>query len=318
MSVYALFRNHTGTAWFDDFSAHALEGPTISTASRSRSRSSPRGRDTLRVAAKDGLALNLDAQGAIAAVDLGNQKVSGEAGGFYLRDVAADGPLMAMRGTTQPRKAGGYNIDCIAKQQHIVFSAAVYPDGDALAVDGEMTDKTNSDRAVTIYLALPVQAADWLWGEDIRHSEPLEPGREFTNQVRVNVGATGGLSLYHSAASQAHRAAWGIASQIDWPSVYRIFYNSPTHQFVIAWTSPSQAKRPPGLAQCRFRCKLFRLPAGPPKGRSARRRNASTSSTHTSLSGAPLPKESGCVYGPRHRAKTPRTSVSPITRATTA
>jgi hypothetical protein len=267
MSVYALFRSHTGTAWFDDFSAHALEGATNFDSQPLIFPQQPAvGEKRIRITAKDGLALSLDAQGAIAAVDIGNRKVSDGAGGFYLRDVAADGPLVAMRGTATPRKSGGYNIDCIAKQQHIVFSAAVYPDGDALAVDGEMTDKTSSDRAVTVYLALPVQAAGWLWGSDIRHAQGIEPGREFTNQVRVNVGATGGLSLYPFGSIAGAQGGVGIGSQLDWPSVYRIFYNSATRQFVIAWDFALTGKTAAWPSHnARFRCKLFRLPAGPPE-----------------------------------------------------
>ena len=58
MTVIALFRNHTGTVWFDDFSAHALEGsrnfdsqplavPSVAATVGPR----------LRVAGKDGLSL---------------------------------------------------------------------------------------------------------------------------------------------------------------------------------------------------------------------------------------------------------------------
>jgi hypothetical protein len=267
MSVYALFRNHTGTVWFDDFSAHALEGANnfdsqpLAFPERA---AAPGAR--LRVAAGDGLGLKLDARGAIAAMDLGGQKISGPAGGFYLRDVAADGPVTPMRGNAKPRKAGGYNIDAVAGRQHIVFSAAIYPDGDALAVDGEMTDKTNSDRAVTVYLALPVQATGWLWGQDIRSALTIEPGREYTNQVRVNVGATGGLSLYPYGSVAGAMGGVGIASQLDWPSVYRIFYNSAAHQFVIAWDFALTGKTAAWPSHnARFRCRLFRLPAGPPE-----------------------------------------------------
>jgi hypothetical protein len=267
MSVYALFRNHTGTAWFDDYSAHALEGggnfdsqplafPALSAAAGQR----------FSLTAKDGLSLKLDDHGAIAVVDIGGQKVSGEAGGFYLRDVDADSAPVPMRGVVMPRHAGGYNIDCVARQQHIVFSAAIYPDGDALAVDGEMTDKTNSDRAVTVYLALPIQATNWLWGEDIRNTQVIEPAREYTNQVRVNVGATGGLSLYPFGCVAGASGGVGIASQLDWPSVYRIFYNSAAHQFVIAWDFALTGKTAAWPSHnARFRCKLFRLPAGPPE-----------------------------------------------------
>src|SRR5262249_24462505 len=156
---------------------------------------------------------------------------SGEAGGFFVRDVAQDGPLVAMRGAARAHEhgvligSGGYAA-------HVHFSAKIVPSGDALAVDGEVTDPTGTDPAVTVNMILPVRADGWQWGQDIRHAETIQPGREYTNQVRVNVGATGGLSLYPFASLAGPQNGIGIASQMDWPSIDRIFYNGTTRQFI--------------------------------------------------------------------------------------
>jgi hypothetical protein len=267
MTVIALFRSHTGTAWFDDFSAHSLEGSRnfdgqAITVPAFVETAGPR----LHVAGKDGLALDIDSRGGIADVKLNGQTVSGATGGFYLRDVAQDGPLVPVRGISQTRKAGGVNVGANVPGIRVSFNTRIQAEGDGITIDGEMTDLTRTDRALSVYLALPVNAPGWQWGQDIRHTQTIAPGQEYTNQTRVNVGATGGLSLYPYANVANAQGGVGIASQMDWPSVFRIFYNSATRQFVIGWDFALTGKTAAWPARnARFRCTLFRLPAGPPE-----------------------------------------------------
>ena len=267
VTVIALFRNHTGTVWFDDFSAHALEG---SRNFDGQALAVPAFAETngphLRVAGKDGLALDIDPRGGIAGVKLNGQAVNGATGGFYLRDVAQDGPLVPVRGVGQARKAGGVNVGANVPGVRVSFNARIQAEGDGISVDGELTDLTKTDRAVSVYLALPLNALGWQWGQDIRHGQTIVAGQEYTNQTRVNVGATGGLSLYPYAGIASAQGGVGIASQMDWPSVFRIFYNSATRQFVIGWDFALTSKTAAWPAyNARFRCTLFRLPAGPPE-----------------------------------------------------
>ncbi len=261
MTVNALFRNHSGTAWFDDFSAHAIEGDGLfdSQLLQLPARGATATGKPVTVTAKDGLSVTLDSQGAIRKVRAGSQDVSGPtAGGFFLRDVARDAQPAAVAGATSAYHGTGANFFSSPPGMGIRFYAKIVPDGDALAVDGELTDTTSTDRAVTVYLALPVGAEGWLWGQDIRRSSTIDAHRENSNLVRVNVGATGGLSLYPLGMIGNSAHGVGIASQMDWPSVYRIFYNGPTHQFVIAWDFALTGKTAAWPSHnARFRCRLF-------------------------------------------------------------
>jgi hypothetical protein len=263
MTVNALFRSHSGTAWFDDFSAHAIEGDGLfdSQVLQLPSRPPAASNKPVTVTAKDGLSLTLDAQGNIRRLRAGDRDATGPApGGFYLRDVARDAQPVAVNGATTAYHGTGANFFSSPPGLGIRFYAKIVPDGDALAVDGELTDTTNTDRAVTIYLALPVGAEGWRWGQDIRRSSTIDAHQENSNLVRVNVGATGGLSLYPFGVVSDSATAVGIASQMDWPSVYRIFYNGPTHQFVIAWDFALTGKTAAWPSHnARFRCRLFHL-----------------------------------------------------------
>ncbi|HZO88425.1 MAG TPA: hypothetical protein VFB38_08800 [Chthonomonadaceae bacterium] len=268
MSVYALFRNHSGTAWFDDFAAQEMAGDRIfdsqalSSLPPHPAHLPPDGAQMRRVTAGDGLALDINARGEVVAVRAGGQSLtSPAAGGFFVRDVAAEGPLAPLRGAVTA--AGrGVQITGESGPARLRFQARVEPQGDALAVEGTLTDLAGTDRAVTVYLALPIQADGWQWGQDIRHAETIQPGREYSNQAHVNVGATGGLSLYPFACIAGPRNGVGIANQIGWPSVYRLFYNGTTRQFVIAWDFALTDKVAAWPRTAHFRGTLFRLPPG--------------------------------------------------------
>jgi len=264
--VFALFRKHTGTAWFDDFTVHQLDGPGIydsqSLLPLPKRETVGGGAVTRRVSSADGLTLGLNAQSDIVSVKAGGQEIASTGqGGFYLRDVGADGPVLALRGTPSAYKNNGLLFRSEAADQQVRFFAQIVPEGDALAIDGELTDTTGKDRAFTVYFALPVGAEGWLWGDDIRRSHPIAAGQEYSNLTHTNVGATGGLSLYPFGAVSQGRAGVALANRMDWPAVTRIFYNGTTRQLVMAWDMALTPKTVawPGR-NARFRALLYRLP----------------------------------------------------------
>ncbi len=295
LALYALFRQHVGTAWFDDFYVQVLDparlfdGQNLAAPARSFSapkpaRPKPGTRPVAKIPAapttpivvktRDGLNLTFSAQGDLTRVRTGERDLSfPTGGGFFARDVANGGPIVPMRGLARAYQ-GGVRIECASTPLRCRFNAKVMPGGDALTLDGEITDVTGADRALTIYFALPVRADGWQWGQDIRQSETIQPEREYSRTVGVNIGATGTLSQYPfgclssvqtSASSTPINAATGlgIASQMDWPSVYRIFYSGQSRQFVIAWDFALTAKTAAWPAHnARFRASLFRLTAG--------------------------------------------------------
>ena len=265
--VFALFRKHTGTAWFDDFAVHQLDGPGIydSQSLLPLPKRENRGNAaiTRRVSSADGLTLGLNAQSDIVSVKVGGQEITSTGqGGFYLRDVGADGPVIPLQGTPNAYKNGGMLFRSEAADQQVKFFAQIVPEGDALAIDGELTDLTRNDRAFTVYFALPVGAEGWLWGDDIRRSRPIASGQEYSNLTHTSVGATGGLSLYPFGAVSQGKAGVALANRMDWPAITRIFYNGTSRQLVMAWDVALTPKTVawPGR-NARFRAVLYRLPA---------------------------------------------------------
>jgi hypothetical protein len=265
LTVYAMFRNHAGTVWFDDFSAQELSGTgsfdSLALPRLTRSHAAAGGPLSLR--SKDGLALSFDGQGGLTKVQAGGKDISSNAaGGFFVRDVDAGDTLVPLRGTAKRSDNDGVNVSGTLGAQGLRFTATVRPQGDTLAVDGEITDTTNKDRAVTVYFALPVNAEGWRWGQSIRTAETIQSGHEYSNLSQVNVGATGGLSSYPFACISNSERGVGIGGPMDWPVVYRIFYNGTTRQFLMAWDFALTGKVAAWPHNARFRCQLFALPPG--------------------------------------------------------
>ncbi|MDE2126850.1 MAG: hypothetical protein KGJ62_09700 [Armatimonadetes bacterium] len=264
LMVYALFRLHSGTVWFDDFSVHEVSGDGIYDSQPLMPL--PHEGDTghaLQVASA-GLALDFSSRGVIDGTELNGVDVTPKStGGIYVRDVGSDGPLNAMTGTTAPYGKGGMSIDIPHNSDlGISLNVKFEPVAGGIGVSGEIDDLTHSDRAVTVYVAIPIRADGWLWGDDIRHSNVVHGGDEYTNQVRVPEGATGGMSLYPFGCVAHQGQGLAIANQMDWPTVYRIFYNGSSRQLVIAWdfalTSKSVSWQP---RNARFGCTVYALPA---------------------------------------------------------
>lgn len=258
LTLYCLLRNHTGVAWFDDISATQLAGERLFDSQNISFEPTAHSPSVLDTSSAGGLTLSWNKQGDIVRVKTGKQESATKTnGGFFVRDAIDGITVVPMHGSMVPSKIGGYNIYGSVKDMQLTFSANVKTKVDAIIVDGEVTDTAKRDRAVTVYFAIPVDAIGWNWGQDIRISEKITSGREYTNQTRVNVGATGGISLYPFASITSPSEGIMISNQMDWPSVYRIFYNSAQRQFVIAWDFALTSKTSAWPARnARFRCRI--------------------------------------------------------------
>ena len=114
------------------------------------------------------------------------------------------------------------------------------------------------------------------------------------NLVRVNVGATGGLSLYPFGLINTPTHAVGIASQMDWPSVCRI----------------GQLRSPSVAAPCHLWLRDFDLRLGPrccSPTRTISRRPPPTRRTHGTVSCRS--SSASCTRGPTGSSPSPTASL---------
>ncbi|HWI60101.1 MAG TPA: hypothetical protein VNZ22_22940, partial [Bacillota bacterium] len=251
LTVHCLLRKHSGTAWFDDVSVEEIQTPggallfqgvPVALVSPLPRATGPK----TTVTTADGLNLALRGHTVTSLQVAGHELASQTPSGFLVRDVAANSDFYAFQGDACP--------DLGLKLQ-----ATYKASPDRLVIEGRLSDTSRRDRAVTLVFALPVQAAGWRWGDDIRRSRPIGGQGEFANDVVVRCGATGTMSLYPLAPIYGERAGLALALDMARPAQYRLGYHAGTGQLFIAYDFGlvPETRQFPGSADFRF--VLFRF-----------------------------------------------------------
>jgi hypothetical protein len=251
LTLHCLFRGHSGRAWFDDVAVEEIkadEGAVLfqGVAVRPSQRpGKPRG-PASAFATRDGLQMQLQ-DGAVASLQAGGRELAGAApSGFLARDVAANSDIYSLAEGECPELG-------------LKLRSAFRAEADHIVVQGRIADLRGADRAITLIFALPVEAAGWHWGDDIRRSRLIGGHAEFANTVAVRGGATGTESLYPLAAIYNEQAGLALALDMAQPAQFRLGYHAGTRQLYIAYDFGlvPETERFPGAADFRF--VLFRF-----------------------------------------------------------
>ncbi len=109
--------------------------------------------------------------------------------------------------------------------------------GDCIEVAGTIADLRGEDRAVTLYLALPLAEAEWRWWDDAARSR-TEAG-EFAELANFESGAQFGLNGRHSryplgCVDAPDLAGLTLAIRMDEPVVHRIALSPSLRTLFIA------------------------------------------------------------------------------------
>lgn len=239
LTLYGLFRWHTGTVWFDDFflaqlgDVQLFDGIPVQSIPQKPFES----KETISLRTSDGLQLTFDkSTGAL----VGDDK---RRGGFYLRDVAGNSDLRQPIG--EIRKDGDRlrweAVDnklqlklLVTYTTHKINSGLSKGKG-YIRVDGVVEDLRKEDRAVSVYFALPINAVGWTWSNDVRSEEVIEPGRTYIKAINLDVGTNGQMSWYPLACISGKKEASVLAIPLDEPRLYRIAYDSYEKEFYIVF-----------------------------------------------------------------------------------
>jgi len=253
LTVYCLLRRHSGRVWFDDVAveenqaeagAVIFQGVAVKPAERTGRPAGPGSvMDT-----RDGLRMELR-DGAVASLQVGGRELAGVApSGFLARDVAANSDFYAL-------------ADGECPELGLKLRSSFRAEAGQIVVQGRIADLRGRDRAVTLVFALPVDAAGWQWGDDLRRSRRIGGQGDFANAVAVPSGATGTESVYPLAAIFHDDAGLALALDMAQPAQFRLGYHAGTRQLYIAYDFglAPETERFPGAADFRF--VLFRFDA---------------------------------------------------------
>ncbi|MGD9495829.1 MAG: hypothetical protein AB7Y46_05935 [Armatimonadota bacterium] len=191
------------------------------------------------VATDDGLVIDMGEAGGVAAVRIDGQAVGaadGRPSGLLVRDVAEGGPPVQVGGTLGA-------VDGAIHQQATLDDLSLSVDatwrsiGECIEVAGIVADLRGEDRAVTLYLALPLAEAPWRWWDDAARSRiEAAPFEELAN---FEAGAQFGLGGRHSRYPLGCVDAPGLggltlAIRMDEPVMHRIAFSPSLRTLFVA------------------------------------------------------------------------------------
>ncbi|HID24530.1 MAG TPA: hypothetical protein EYP14_19325, partial [Planctomycetaceae bacterium] len=204
ITVYGLFRGHSGTVWFDDFSLRQLQVPQ-------------------GAAFFDG-ALVAKPAGAGAAGAL----PSPAAGALLVRDAAAESDFYTV-GTPGTQR----HSVAVPELQLTVTHRAVRVEDHVYRIDLEVQERSGNDRAVNLYYVLRVPAVGWRWWDNVQQWRRIGQDEQYSNTVGTGVGATGRQSHYPFACISGSTAAYALL--VTEPRVCRFCYDSCQAEFYVSF-----------------------------------------------------------------------------------
>ncbi len=130
----------------------------------------------------------------------------------------------------------------------LTLTATYTAKADHIAVDVELQDTAALDRALEVIVALPVNAGDWRWWDDVRHSRPVTVGSAVASPPpeyplppclswtyeHVVSGVWDGwlpISLYPYALIEDGSHGLALASSLDSPRLVKLAYDQEQQRY---------------------------------------------------------------------------------------
>ncbi len=220
LSCYALFRNHKGRVWFDDFSIQILDPPEGMfrfdglQANITSPISTPQTTESFQT--NDGMTIGIDPDVAtLTEIDIDGQNVPLSEGlnGMMVRDVGEGSDYYAFEEGQCPSLSLSLQLD-IEEEEH------------AISFKGRLTDQTQTPRVISLVFAIPVDAVGWQWGEHLRSAQAIEKDSEYATFVDIGTGTNGKLSRYPFATVFSEQIGLGLGIDLGQPCQWRLGYSS--------------------------------------------------------------------------------------------
>ncbi len=226
VSFHAIFRKHTGTAWFDDFAFTVLDLPAgagtfdgIPVVKATREAVVP--------VSSTGLAVKLGGPGLQLDAKMGTWLAGGRNGGLFVRDARRKSDFRQPLGEVT-KTATGARFTATDEELGLRLAADYTAAGPVLRVTGTVTDLTGEERGVSVYCSLPL-AAD-TWHDDMRTSRRIEAGQSYSFCTSVGCGANGKMSLYPFGCVSAKAGTTVLGAPLDPPHLYRFAYDAASQE----------------------------------------------------------------------------------------
>lgn len=224
VSFHAIFRHHTGTAWFDDFAFYALDLPAGAgtfdgiPVMKETSQVVPVSSTGEVVTIKAAMPLKIDAK-------MGFWLMNGRNGGLFVRDAHRKSDFRQPVG--EVTKDGKF----VATDEELGLKITAHIEANQfgiITVDGTVEDLTGEDRGISVYCALPMPADTW--HQDMRTSQKIVDGEPYSFCTQVGCGANGKMSLYPFGCISNGDTTTVLGAPLDPPRLYRFGYDAASDE----------------------------------------------------------------------------------------
>ena len=205
LSVYTLFRQHTGSATFRNL--------------------------TLRELTESDSAVVYD---TVPLREM--KKLAPETLSFQLRDTAnrSDFFLLGTEDSDVKSKAFDVALHCRREELDKKTGAAIY----FLTLKSE----SDADRILTLLVSYPVEAKRFF--DSPLRAEEIEPGREYLNTVGKTVGSNGRLSRWPFGAVESGTGGVLLGVSPDFPAFCRFGYHEPAQELFLTYDIALTKEKP--------------------------------------------------------------------------
>lgn len=223
------------------------------------------------VTTRDGLELSVGTAGDVARITLDGTPVGASSAdcpsGLLVRDATQSDPPVMVGG----RIAGtGHELTQTAhlRELELTVNATYRTCADYVEIAGTIADDRGADRAVTVYLALPLADGPWQWWDSVAAARTT--AADSTELSYLESGTEYGLDGSHSkyplgAVTLPDSAGLTLAVRMDEPVVHRIAYNPRLQLFYLAidfGLAPEHRANGRPLSAAPFRILLYRHDPG--------------------------------------------------------
>lgn len=253
VSFYLLLRGeHYGKIWFDDVELREVEYEIANFDSTKIAVVPPqteyRSAEEVLIETDDSLILNFSENGGVInGLYAGGRDIKGSSrdylSGIIIHEIGKSEWIQT--GGLIERTGNNYTLKADMKDYDIQLNARFDVVRDTVGAHIELQGTDSKERSFTVYLSLPVDITDSLWGKDIRREIAVNSADEFSETVTFwydRLGYTGRFSSYPIGSVYNDEGGIVLGLPPESYRIHRIFYNRSLKQLVIAVDMPISPK----------------------------------------------------------------------------
>lgn len=230
VSFHGIFRGHTGTAWFDDFSLQVVDLPGGCALFDGIPVAKGEAPKPVEWSDKNGFhSLGSGVTDKIICLDNEGRWIAPSAGGLFLRDAKAKSDFRMPLGKVTPQ-GRGLHFEATDDELGLKVVADYRGQGKVVRIEGYVEDLRGEDRGVSVYCSLGVSGAT-VWHDDMRTSRAITKPETYSSYTVVGCGANGKMSQYpFGCVSSGGDNYTMLGAPLQPPYLYRFAYDAASKE----------------------------------------------------------------------------------------